>query len=217
MTEPDPLSIAMDDTEEREWKAEYERSVAPYRIQPGSKSYPDGAIITSLDDAVVRLQSAVKWEISFDREQVVESENWWYIPFVWMGCSGYIVDKLDGYINQLGSCHPLGLCFWAHNRNIKYDYADLTVNQVYNLDATLKTLIQMGNRSRINPIPNKPDAGGERTEFWTEEELEEKLKTLPVTFPNQQLWFTIRALKQSCDNDEFEFVVSRGAWQVNLP
>ena len=123
-------------------------------------------------------------------------------------------DKLDGYINQLGSCHPMDVCFWGHNRNIKYGYSDLTINQINNQAATIATLMKMGNRAPINPIPNKTDAHGNQTEFYTESDLKKLLETLPAKFENQRLWFTIPALKQSVENNDFDFVVSRGSWDT---
>ena len=140
---------------ESEFEAEFERSVAPYRSSPGSNQFQDGSVIRSLNDAVAHLRKSLGEEFDLDITRVIESKDWWYIPFVWIGCRGYIVDKLNGYINQLGSCHPLDLCFWAHERNIKYVYSDLTVTRINNLPATIATLKRMGNRSPINPIPNK--------------------------------------------------------------
>jgi len=199
---------------ESEWQIEFERSIAPYRIAPDSPPYPDGSVITSLDEAVAKLQSAVEWEVKFESRELVENENWWYIPFCWIGCAGYIVDKFDGYINQLGSCHPMDACFWGHNQNIKYGYSDLTINQINNYDATISTLMKMGNRAPINPIPNKTNSDGNQTEFFTESDIKQHLEMLPSTFENQRLWFTIPALKKSVENNDFEFVVSRGSWDM---
>ena len=195
-----------------EFEAEIQRSIEPYRIAKGAPSFPVGSTIRSFDDAVKRLRESLGTEFDFDVDKVVEAETWWYIPFIWLGCAGYIVDKIDGYINQLGSCHPLDLCFWAHEQNIKHKYSDLTVTRVGKLPETVAAIKKMGNRSPINPIPNKSDSDGNRTKFLSESEIEIRIASLPATFRNQVLWFTIPALKKACDNEEFEFVVSRGSW-----
>ncbi|MFO0941821.1 MAG: hypothetical protein U0930_13785 [Pirellulales bacterium] len=133
-------------------------------------------------------------------------------PYGWIGCAGFIIDKADGYINQLGSCHALDDCFWAHNRNIKYAYADLTIHQVSDQNATIQALMKMGNSSPFNPIPNKLNNNGEMTEFWTSEELARLLEDLPITFGNQELWFAIPAVRRLELNSSCSFEVTRGSW-----
>ncbi|PQO45772.1 hypothetical protein [Blastopirellula marina] len=194
------------------WIAEKERLVEEFGIRPDSPPFPDGAAVRSLDDAVRQLRIFLKRDFDFNDDWVIESENWWYIPYGFIGCAGIIMDKLDGYVNALGSCYDLDLYFWAHNQNIKYEYADLTVTKVKNLQPTIATLMKMGNRAPLNPIPNKSDSAGNRTMFLTRENIAEQLANLPVTFANQSLWFTIGALKKSFDADDFSFSVKRGSW-----
>lgn len=198
--------------DESEFEAERQRSIDPYRISPNSEPFPVGSMIRSLGDAVAHPQKSLNTEFEFNDDEVVESENWWYIPFVWLGCGGYIIDKLDGYINRLGPGQPLDLCFWAHEHDIKYSYSDLTVTKITNLTETIVTLKRLGNRSAINPIPNKSDDSGNRTKFLTDSDIEDHLASLPATFENQILWYTIRALKKSADAGDFEFAVTRGSW-----
>ncbi len=202
----------LDEMDESEFEAELQRSIEPYRISPSSEPFPIGSVIRSLGDAVDHLQKTLNMEIEFHDDEVVESESWWYIPFVWMGCAGYIIDKRDGYINQLGSCHPLDLCFWAHERNIKYSYSDLVVSKITNLTETIATLKRLGNSAPINPIRNKSDDSGNRNRFLTDSDIEKHLASLPAVFENQFLWFTIPALKKSEDAGDFEFAITRGSW-----
>lgn len=175
----------------------------------------DGAI-SNLATAKEHLAGALGRDISFQESQVIEAPRWWYIPYGWIGCAGFIIDKADGYINQLGSCHSLDDCFWAHNRGIKYGYADLTIHQITNLKSTIDTLMKMGSRAPFNPIPNRPNTSGKGSEFWTREELEAILEGLPVTFSNQILWFTIPALRNAETQSFCKFEVTRGSWDAQF-
>ncbi|WP_367874582.1 hypothetical protein [Luteolibacter sp. Populi] len=169
-------------------------------------------MLTSASEAAAFLQRALpELEVEFDPEDVIESAKWWYIPFGWIGCAGFIIDKDGGYINQLGSCHSLDECCWGHSNGIKYKYADLTVLRVHNLDATLATLMKMGNSSPFSPTPNKQDKDGNLREFWTIDELRAEIITLPKTFPDQVLWFTILALHEARDKGYFDFEVAEGS------
>lgn len=175
----------------------------------------DGAI-SNLAIAKEHLERKLGRGVSFEESQVIEAPRWWYIPYVWIGCSGFIIDKADGYINQLGSCHSLDDCFWAHNRGIKYGYADLTIHQINDLTGTIDTLMKMGSHSPYNPIPNKPNTNSDRSGFWTREELETLLNVLPLTFLNQVLWFTIPALRRAETKSFCKFEVTRGSWDTQF-
>ncbi len=182
---------------------------------PNAGSPIDGRIAT-LATAKQHLERALETEFSCDDSEAIEAPEWWYIPYGWIGCAGFIIDKADGYINQLGSCHSLDDCFWAHNRGIKYGYADLTITQVNDREGTIDTLMKMGNRAPLNPIPNKSDGNDERRTFWTREELGQQIDDLPVTFDNQHLWFTIPALRRADENAFCNFEVTRGTWDAQF-
>lgn len=178
---------------------------------PNAGDSIDGAI-SNLTTAKEHLERVLGRNVSYLESQAIEAPRWWYIPYGWIGCSGFIVDKADGYINQLGSCHSLDDCFWAHNRGIKYGYADLTIHQINDIQGTIDTLMKMGSHAPYNPIPNRPNTSGKGYEFWTREELEALLDVLPVTFSNQILWFTIPALRNAEKESFCKFEVTRGSW-----
>lgn len=185
-----------------------------YGVDPTSKKCV--GTIPTLTAAKTHLERALNDKVQFDERKVIESSDWWYLPYIWIGCAGYIVDKNDGYITQLGSCHTLDDCFWAQNHGVKYKYADLTVLRVNDEEQTVGTLMGMGNRASINPIANKSDADRERVKYWTPDELKGQLDSLPVTFENQMLWFTIPALRHATENGFFEFQVAQGDWDAQF-
>lgn len=175
-----------------------------------------GSLLT-LANALTHLECALKQSVLVEEAGVIEAPRWWYLPYIWIGCAGYILDKSDGYIRQLGSCHSLDDCFWSQNKGIKYGYSDLIVTRVKDVKKTVNTLMELGNRaSPINPIPNKDDDKGKRTKFWTPRELETEIGSCPVTFENQILWFTIPYLREACERGYFEFEVTQGSWDAQF-
>ena len=166
--------------------------------------------VRDLNHAVELLEDHIEQKVEYSREGVVESPDWWYIPTIFIGCTGFVVDKKDGYINSLGSVHvPLADSLWAHNIGIKHDAHNLTVTKVNNLDKTINILMELGNKSPVCPRSNKHDNEGNLIEFWKRDDLRAYLMKLPVTFYNQQLWLTIPLLHHASKRKYFEFTVQK--------
>jgi hypothetical protein len=67
------------------------------------------------------------YPLEYDPRKVVETERWWYIPAGWIGCFGFIVNKTDLYVNQLGSGGPdltFEIISWGHDHGIFNDLVD---------------------------------------------------------------------------------------------
>ena len=60
---------------------------------------------TALGALKMRLDSEnFRGTISFDEDNLLRSPRWWYVPYAWIGCKGFIVDIYSGYVNWLAAC-----------------------------------------------------------------------------------------------------------------
>lgn len=57
----------------------------------------------TLADAVFILTKHLGYQPEFDVTQVIENKNWWLIPHGWIGMLGFIVEKRNRRITELGS------------------------------------------------------------------------------------------------------------------
>src|SRR5262249_50477896 len=84
--------------------------------------------ILEAEDAIRRRFTATNFqgELRYDPAKVVETDGWWYIPYCWIGCKGFIVGKDTLYVNWLGSALSLEECFWGHDHGVVCDLVDFT-------------------------------------------------------------------------------------------
>src|SRR5262249_51312383 len=64
--------------------------------------------------------------VDYDAKDLPSSKTWWYVPYCWIGCRGFIVNMDDGYVNWLGSALSLRDCFWGHQHGVVCDLVDFT-------------------------------------------------------------------------------------------
>ena len=74
-------------------------------VEPQSNTY-----LTAKKKAIQRVEKLLETKIDLELEPL-ETENWWYIPYGWIGCIGFIVDKRDEVILLLGSARRMYDCF----------------------------------------------------------------------------------------------------------
>jgi hypothetical protein len=147
--------------------------------------------------------------------EALEAATWWYIPRSWIGCAGYVVEKADGAVFELGSCHSLELCFWAQARGLLRDVGDLVIDGVADRERAVATLC------RVLRYPT-----GEHSSAWRYPAgaIEAALDDPPARFPRQRLWFELGWLRESVDAGAFtcrldpagECPLRPGAWRVAL-
>src|SRR5207249_48675 len=82
-----------------------------------------------LDFALTCMQQRLDKErfqgtISYNTCDLLRAQRWWYIPYIWIGCSGFIVSLDSGYVNWLGSGLSLKNCFWGHEHGVVFDLVD---------------------------------------------------------------------------------------------
>jgi len=64
--------------------------------------------IKSLRIALERIKNHIEKEgyqseLKYSELDLLESDRWWYIPYTWVGCNGFIVDKASEKVHWLGS------------------------------------------------------------------------------------------------------------------
>lgn len=103
--------------------------VQEYALRRGFPKTSEGK--ESLNAALCAIQSRLdkepqKHTITYKDEDLLESEHWWYVPYRWIGCAGFFVDKLDLYVDWLGSGAIMDLdnILWGHNHGIICDLVD---------------------------------------------------------------------------------------------
>lgn len=86
------------------------------------------ATIREAEDAIKRrfIADGFRGTLEYAADDVIETDRWWYIPFRWIGCAGFIVSKHDLYVNWLGSALSLEQCFWGHDHGVFCDLVAFT-------------------------------------------------------------------------------------------
>jgi len=163
------------------WQKEKEIVLENYGDIPKGSKKEDYNL--SYDKAIEQVESFVGGTIEIKQEYLIESLAWWYIPFGWIGCSGYIVDKNDGHVNQLGSAYPLSVWFWGHIHGFKHDTYDFIITKINDQQQTLNFVNTIG--FRFPHVDAKPSSS------YRKKQHEEKLLSLPCIYENQRLGLSI--------------------------
>lgn len=139
-----------------------------------------------------------------DETRAFEASTWWYVPHVWIGCCGHIVDKATGRVTLLGSVHSLEMCFWAYERGLLDTPCTLVVTRVNDVEATKTLLRQMDNRSPFNRTPVL-GRGADGYNSWLNPD--EVAANIPATLQAESLWFALPALKKAEETGAFLYQV----------
>jgi hypothetical protein len=148
----------------------------------------------SLEQAEKRLEAAAIAIDPYDPTRLLEDKAWWYIPIVWIGCGGYIVDKTSGDVNELGSSQSLDDCIWAHQRGIVSSGSDFIITSVTSSEAALTI---------VSSFARIADDG--RRLRYRKSDAEKALTSIPAYFPRHWLWFAIRDLRRAVVRGEITF------------
>lgn len=70
-----------------------------YAVAPDDPS----RIPMSWDDATSAVADYLGSPVDCDPAGAIEAATWWYVPYQWIGCAGFIVGKSSGDVTQLGS------------------------------------------------------------------------------------------------------------------
>ena len=139
-------------------------------------------------------------ELEYAPDQIVETGRWRYVPFCWIGCEGFIVNKGDLYVNWLGSALDLEDCFWGHDRNVFCDLVDFTFSPDTNPDLAARLFARFKHmRSNAAGISPRNPVG------YRQSEIAKAFSNWFPTFRRHSVWHCIPELKQACERDGLRF------------
>src|SRR5947209_19220264 len=70
------------------WRREREALLDRYRCRPGEPS----SLPMTWTEAVAAVSATLGAPIDVSPEGACEAPTWWFVPFTWIGCSGFFVD-----------------------------------------------------------------------------------------------------------------------------
>ena len=143
--------------------------------------------------------------LEYDHGKVIETDRWWYIPFCWIGCFGFIVNKDDLYANWLGSTSSPNLdqCFWGHDHGLFCDLVDFTFSSDTDTELA-KRLLPKFKHTR----PNESGVPPAESVWYNKSEIESKFLIHFPTFKRHFVWFAIAELRHAYENDGLRFTCS---------
>jgi hypothetical protein len=191
-------------------EAEFSRLVEEFGLDRGEPKNTAGQ--KSLNLALERLHTRVKTErfnmtVDYEPKDLLCHANWWYIPYCWIGCKGFIVNTKDEYVNWLGSALPLRHCFWGHQHGIVADMVDFTFAPDTDKEVALSLV------SRFQHIP--PSSKGEKPKdpvWYTGQEIETAFSNQFPVFKDHFVWYCIPELMEASKKHGVKFtcVLSKG-------
>jgi hypothetical protein len=159
----------------------------------------------SLDFALARIRQRLEDEqfqgtLEYDARDLLHNQRWWYIPFIWVGCNGFVVNLDTGYVNWLGSAFCLDLCFWGHEQGLFCDTVDFSFEPDTNIQLAGKLV------GRFMREPHRWVAS-ESDEFvrYHEFEINTALTTIFPNFRRHFVWYAIPDLRDACENEGLRF------------
>ncbi len=136
-------------------------------------------------------------EIPYDREGVLVSNELFYIPYTWIRCVGYLVNRATSEVIGLGSGMSVEIQIWAWYRGLKStnDLEILSVHDRVELESVLREV--MGNyRFRTEVAP--------------------RIETLPCVVENLPLHYACEQLRRAEINHWYRFrILSKASDSVN--
>ena len=185
---------------------EYERLAKEFSLERGAPVTKSAS--ESLSFALSCIQARVKKErfnmtVSYKAEDLLHHANWWYVPYRWIGCNGFIVNKQDGYVNWLGSALTLRQCFWGHERSVFTDMVDFKFSP--QTDKAIVTSL-LGHFKHLPTDSNEPTSS---EPIWYQgKEIEPALLNQFPLFKNHFVWFCIPYLMEASEKHGLHFTCS---------
>jgi hypothetical protein len=188
---------------------------APYAVRADDPA----RLPMTLEEAAAHVSafhgSPVRAGHEFDASEALEAATWWYVPYGWIGCCGFVVEKRTGQVHQMGSNAGLETYLWAQDRGLLVEYADLVIDEVHDPAATAAAL------RKIVCIPS-----GDHYPLCGPGSVyaEALLATLPARVPAQRLGLWLPRLREAVDGGLFTChmepptgaTLRPGAWHVVL-
>jgi len=165
----------------------------------------------SLESALTRIHARVRKErfemtVSYKTQDLLRSKSWWYVPYRWIGCNGFIVNTDDDYVNWLGSALPLHLCFWGHEHGVVADLIDFS----FSPDTDLRIAARLLPRFK-HMLPNARGALPSEPVWYRESEIPSALARQFPVFRRHLVWYAIPELLLAYENEGIRFTCSLSA------
>jgi hypothetical protein len=170
----------------------------------------------SLDRALARMQRRMdaqgfKGKIKFDPSQLLRASDWWYIPFGWIGCFGFIVSDAGEYVNWLGSSSVLRMqdCFWGHEHGAVCGLVEFTIHDYSDASVLLELFphLQKAVPSRFAPY---------RMVSFFQAEIAMEIKAGFPRFQNYFVWHAIPVLRRLKESGDLVFTCTPTRWRSEL-
>jgi hypothetical protein len=187
---------------DREW--EYKSLIKEFSLIRGAPN--SNSSRRSLDRAIASIRKRLAAEkfggddVTYDPQQLLRSRTWWYIPYSWIGCAGFIVNMGDGYVNWLGSPFRLRQCFWGHERGVYDDLVDFEFAPGTSKDLAARIL----NRFK-HMHPNAHGLMPREPVPYRDSEIPAAIEKQFPVFKRHFAWFAIQALMEACGKDGLQF------------
>ncbi|MDB6026183.1 MAG: hypothetical protein JWM68_2406 [Verrucomicrobiales bacterium] len=159
--------------------------------------------IRDAEEAIRRRFSAdgFRGTLKYNLAEMIEAERWWYIPYKWIGCFGFIVNKDDLYVNWLGSgLFKLELCFWGHDHGIVNDLVDFSFAP--DTDTTVAAKLLSGF---MHMHPNARGVLPTEPVWYRDSEIPSALSTQFPLFKRHLVWTNLRGLFEAYEKDGLRF------------
>lgn len=158
--------------------------------------------IRDAEDAIRRRfrKDDFRGPLVYASDRVIETDRWWYIPFCWIGCAGFIVSKDDLYVNWLGSSLTLEQCFWGHDHGVVCDLVDFTFLPATDRAVAARLLSRFKHRgSSVRGVPPAEPV------WYQDSEIPDAMSRLFPVFSRHFVWFGIPELMQAYERDGLRF------------
>ena len=145
-------------------------------------------------------QSCFNEPLRYEASKVIENERWWYIPCVWIGCSGCIVNKQDLCVNWLGSALSQPEYFWGHDHGIFHDLVDFAFAPDTDRELAVRLLARFQHMH--------PDARGvapKEPVWYRDSEITSAIDTHFPSFKRHFVWFAIPEIRRACETNGLHF------------
>jgi hypothetical protein len=171
--------------------------------------------IREAEDAIRRRFAAhgFRGQLEYEPGKVIETDRWWYIPFCWIGCAGFIVNKDDLYVNWLGSGLVLEKCFWGHDHGLYNGLVDFAFSPETNTKLAARLVLRFKHMhpNARGVLPNEPVS-------YRESEILTAISSQFPTFRRHNVWGGILDLFDAYENDGLRFTccLSKGVKRFAL-
>jgi hypothetical protein len=169
--------------------------------------------VVSFEQAKIIAQNFINDDLVILEDNIIEKDFGWFFTFAskktgefLFGSNGFIVDREDGRIYELGSAFSVERDLQMYELGYKFKSYNLTIISVSNFPKTIYLL----HKLRMKYVTPEFEHGTvwKIPKEYSYKELTKCLLNLPITFENQAFYFeleTLEKLKQSkCCKFELE-------------